>query len=177
MSDITELYIGKRLKPIRTTNLIELQEWCRDYNRRNKFPCDVKTRFAIGFYQIHQGMSWKDNGENKYESYAAAVLHFMMVGEALELKLESNLPTNILNECKWTIESIGCTLLRLLSASQQQIIYGAKSNKTKRASRYNPNKLSNSLGIVCAYLVGLMPKEFREECFYLASKMMTEELK
>lgn len=172
-----ELSIGRRLGPVTATNIYDLQYWCRDYNRRNKFPADNLKRFAIGFYQIHQGMSWQDNGPNKYESFAAAILHFIMVAEKLELQLDGINSDTMKYAMYVPIRHIAYELLQNLSAAQQMLFYSNPTNKTKRSSRYDKNKLDSFLVYSITHLIKAIPVHMRTECFYLASKIMTDELK
>jgi hypothetical protein len=179
MDKINQMYIGQRLGPTDSDNIFDLQYWCRDYNRRNKFPADNLKRFAIGFYQIHQGIGWKDNGINKYESYAASVLHFIMLCEQMDLDFINyiNDSINLYQIDQWPRYYSFDGLLFNLSAVQQQLFYANSSNKTKRKSRYNKDKLTRCLTECIVKLNGLIPEEHRNICYYTASKIMTEELK
>jgi hypothetical protein len=80
---ITSMSIVPRFTPIYPENLFDIIQWCHDYPPFDKFPVTPERRFGIGLYQIHQGMDWKDGGVNKYESLAAAVLHFTQTALAV----------------------------------------------------------------------------------------------
>jgi hypothetical protein len=161
--------------PLYADSIYDVIYWCRDYNRRNKYPATVDRRFAIGFYQIHQGISWKDHGVNKYESFAAAILHLVMTSEAVghegfevkitEVKL-SEFPDKSIRE-----EALN--LLAALSCAQQQICYGSVSNKvTTRKSRYNPSLLQKKLGESVRILLCCIPTELRKHCLLEASNIL-----
>src|SRR6266550_1127295 len=75
------------LAPIRSDNILELQEWVRFYDINGKYPANILERFAIGIYQIKDGMEWKDT-LNKNESWCAAFIHFLTVAEKLNLPIE-----------------------------------------------------------------------------------------
>jgi len=165
------------IAPCYPETTLDLQVWCLEYHCYNKFPVTTLGRFAIGFYQIHQGLSWKDGGLNKYESFAASALHFIMVSEALNLPLEEFLPIKISDIPIVHIEHAGVALLSHLSSAQQQLWYSGNPNNTKRNSRYKPAKLAEGLGESVYRLIGLIPKELRQDAFCASSTIMTKELK
>lgn len=165
------------LGPVYPTNIFDIFWWCKDYEERNKFPATILNRFAIGFYQISQGIAWKDGGRNKYESYAAAALHFCMVAVRLELPVDDNMEIKLKDFPVKFIEHSAVELLYNLSAAQQQLFYASPSNKTQRASRYNKDKLARCLGEAIIILIGLIPVEYRSDCFELSSTIMTKGLK
>ena len=62
-------------------DILELQEWCKDYMASPRCTThDPLRRFAIGIYQIYQGIKWGENASGS-ESLAAAAIHFCMAGE------------------------------------------------------------------------------------------------
>jgi hypothetical protein len=161
------------LKPIETINLIEILNWCSDYNRYNKYPCNIFKRFLIAQYQIHQGMDWKDMGLNKYESYAAALLNFGMVCQLLELPIEQYIESDLSFPDHYRIENECYHLLRYISLASQQLIYGDPENKTKRKSRFNKNKMTKSMGHIIYILARLIPEELRSKSIYQSSLILT----
>lgn len=168
------------LTKIRTNNLIELQEWCRDYHRYNKHPTDFFTRFAIGFYQIYQGEAWKDE-DNRNESFAAAAVHFIMVSEILELCLEkymTNWFSQLTGENKVNID--WKNLLCVLSKAQQHIFYKHKTYKLnpdyQRKSRYNAETLAVCLRHAIVMLLGAIKPDLREYAIEDATAIMTGRL-
>lgn len=174
---ITHLSLQHTLGEVTATDIFDLMYWCKDYERRNKFPATLLNRFAIGFYQIHQGMSWKDGGINKYESYAASVLHLMMVAVRLDLPIEDYVKIGLKEYPLYLMENECYHLLKNLSAAQQMLFYANKNNKTKRSSRYSPDKLNQYLSRAIFILISIIPPELRTECFEKASAIMTKELK
>lgn len=176
-SKITEFTIDRKLYELWPETIFDLMAWCRDYNRYNKFPATVLNRFAIGFYQIHQGISWKDNGKNKFESFAASVLHLCMIAETMNLAIEDYLMLNLDNFGRPSVIETSLDLLTNLSATQQQLFYGNPENKTKRKSRYNEVLLTKYLSTSIDILISWIPVAYRKECFNLASKIMIKELK
>lgn len=176
---ITQLSIAMPLEPLYPDNIYDLVCWARDYDRNNHFPVDTLRRFSIGFYQIHQGYEWKDGGINKYEAFAAAVIHFIIVAERCKLNIDPDLHLKLdeFEEMKLEGKS-GTNLLVALSAAQQQIIYNYSANKVcNRASRYDPSKLVISLAKAIYILISLIPKQYRADAFYAATSIMTKELK
>lgn len=174
-SKIVKATIADNLGPCTPDNIYDIIVWCRDYEQRNKFPLNIKDRFLIGFYQIYQGMSWKDNGINKYEGYAAACIHFFMTAERLKVEVDSELKIKLSD---FPHDILHCReVLKHLSSSAQQIIYGAKEYNTNRKSRFDKQKLTNELGKAIYYLIVAIPEEFREGAFEKASEIMTRGLK
>jgi hypothetical protein len=166
------------LTSISTNSLVELQEWCRDYDRRNLHPCDFFVRFAIGFYQIYQGIEWKDK-YNKNESLAAASVHFIIVAEKLNLNLEEHLNKNIANwdynsDINW--KQLFCKL----SKAQQHLFYHFKTFKLnpnyQRKTRYNPKVLNKLLAESIGFLIGAIEPDHRDMAIEDATKIMSGRL-
>lgn len=156
--------------------------WVREYERATKFPVDILRRFAIGIYQIHQGIDWSvsrhhsfNDTTNKEESYAAAALHFLMVAERLSLNVDTMIdeihfkhwPKRSMHECSLSI-------LRNISKAQQQLFYADKTNKTKRRDRYNEDALRRALASLIIDLTSLIEPDNRSYAFYLAMEVMTK---
>lgn len=154
--------------------------WCRDYIRHNKYPCDVLKRYAIGIYQIHQGLEWGDL-LNKAESFMAAFLHFQMVAEHLNLALFDITDDSILKLETKPLQAE--RLLWLISKAQQQLFYAHKVQQTsltgakyQRASRYKPALLTSLLTELQTRLISMVPKDYRLQGLYHASKIMSGQL-
>lgn len=162
----------KIMIPCDEINLLGIQYWCKEYETYNKYPVDIPTRFNIGTYQIHQGEAWKDGGVNKYESYCAAALHYIMVSARLNLPIEAHLTLDITEWEQVFIEHEALSILKLLSLCQQQIYYSTAKNKIKRASRYNEEKLCKALSYLSQKMIALAPKELRQPCIYKACEIM-----
>jgi hypothetical protein len=177
-SIITSMHIAPRFTPIYPENIFDIIQWCKDYEHFDKFKCGARARFSIGFYQIHQGIEWKDNGVNKYESFAAAVLHFFMVTEYLKLDVVNQLNyINLKDYMKSDLRFVALELLKDLSKCMQMLFYADSANKTKRASRYNPKILEVRLACCIDKLLRCIPIEFRSECFEKATTIICKELK
>ena len=153
------------------TNLIELLNWARDYHKTNKYPCDFLKRFAIGFYQIYQGIAWKDN-DNRYESFAAAGIHFLVCSEIVNLNLEQHksLPVDLLELSQWSISPVD--LLFHLSRAQQMLIY-LDNKTTTRKSRYNQKLLALDLSESVKILFSAIPQNNRNLAINDAINIMT----
>jgi hypothetical protein len=162
------------MPPCDEQNIIGLQLWCREYELHNKYPVDILTRFNIGVYQIHQGMAWKDNGLNKYESYCAATLHFIMVAARLNLKLEDYLLLDVDELPESYLDKEVKELLYLISACTQQLYYStvAARRKLKRSSRYNEAKFEKLLAKLIEKMISIVPKEYRREGRIKACEIM-----
>lgn len=169
--------IDRPLGPIEAATVMELLEWVSDYNRRTKYPNEPLKLFAIGFYQIHQGMKWRDGGVNKYESYAASALHFMRIAAKLGLAIEEYVRNDLCNDIFRFMDQAAYPILKSLSETQQQLFYVDACNKVKsRRARYNQQALTESLGESISLLIKTIPPEFRVQCFYEASRIMTKEI-
>ncbi len=151
------------LTPIRSDNILQLQEWCSFYDKYGKYPANILERFAIGLYQIKDGMEWKDI-LNKNESWCAAFIHFLTVAEKLNLSVE--IKDNVLD--------IG--MLLFVSKAQQDVFYKYNSGKTQRSSRYNPERLTINLSKILSICYSKVPKEERPEGFYTATYIMLGKL-
>lgn len=178
-SAITKMTIADPIPafdPILSTDLIDIQAWCLWFSRHCKHKATILNRFAIGFYQIYQGIEWKDR-LNSGESYCSAFLHFLMVCEELELPLEKYLMIDLKKYPKIYIDQHAVMLLKSLSRSQQQLFYANKVNKTARKSRYNKDTLTLSMNTALSLLISLVEPEDRRACIYEASSIMTKDLK
>jgi hypothetical protein len=177
--EVVVRYTGKAVRSTDTTNLPDLIEWCRDYNRYNIYPCSFDKRFAIGFYQIWGGMDWGD-GDNGNESMASATLHFLMVLELANLKAEKDLPISLLDppfrRPDWK------ELLRRLSRAQQHILYASQligtagTVQTSRSRRYKPAVLELDLTTAIHILLFGIRPEKRSQAIHDATTNMTQKL-
>jgi len=149
------------LRPIKSDNILELQEWCRNYDIHGKYPANILERFAIGLYQIYQGQEWKDI-LNRNESWCAAFIHFLTLAEKLNLDTESYIKEGTLD--------IGFILF--ISKAQQDVFYKHNAGKTKRSSRYDSQRLAWNMGRILSICYTKVPKEERPEGFYNATSIM-----
>jgi hypothetical protein len=173
-----DMYLPPRFNPLYSPqNYYDILDWCMQYPSFDKFPVAPDKRFGIAIYQIHQCMDWRDNGVNKYESLAAAVLHFIQTGLALGLYMYGDQLNDKLSE--WPreyLENCSLKLLYAISKAQQQIYYGiAKHERGKR--RYDKVRLESALTQIINNLICSIPIEFRSECFEKATTIICRELK
>jgi len=161
------------LNPIKTENLIDLQLWCRDFYRTTKYPSDEMRRFAIGFYQLYQGIDW-GNSASADESYAAAAIHFLVIGEMLNLDIETYAPTELRVLVYSRSTSLYMSLLRNLSKAQAMLVYMTNDeNVVNRKSRYNPDTLASCLGEAVRLCFRLIRPLDRAKAIETATQIMT----
>lgn len=152
------------LRSIRTTNFLELQHWCREYEQTNAYPVGgAHVRYGIAIYQLYQAMSWSDTQTttNRDEAIAAAVLNFIMVAEAWDAALELCVDPNIF-VCERQTISWEQVLLNI-AAAQQHVFYGyaAKYNDSARARRrFNLQEMTVRIAtIITILLLGIPTAE------------------
>ena len=148
-------------------NTLMLIDRIDKYCKRGKYPTSPLERFAIGFYQIHQGIGWEGT-DSSYEAYAAAIIHFLGVTTQLDLPIHELLPEDLniffpeYND-----------LLYCLSRAQQMVFYQARVNNTKRSkSRNNPEQLYLDLTRVIICLLQRIPKKKLKQAFETAFEIM-----
>lgn len=176
------------IRPLETENWCEVVAWCRDYHRWNKYPVGLVQRYAIGIYQIHQAMEWRQReiakGRpellNVAESYMAAFLHFQMTIEAMEMKWIWTLPeggAREVFECDLTLYETKpmCweRMMYLTSKIMQQVFYKTRMMKTQRGSRFNEVMTSKLFGELQVHLISAVPSYLRKAGIYHASKIMS----
>jgi hypothetical protein len=175
MIALQEFSIARKLRPIYEINVYGLEQWCKDYETNNKYPVPVGKRFQIGLYQINQGTNWKDGGLNKYESYCAAFLHFMMVCTTMKLDYDIDWQvSNIEHIPKSYYQKEAPLLLDNISKAAQQIYYYEVAfTNMHRKSRFDKMKLSKIMGNILHQIISLVPIEYRKDGLYQASLIMT----
>jgi len=168
-----------RKYPLFTNNLLSLASWCQDYyleDTRYPVKCPLH-RFAIGVYQIHQGMDWHDKGEhgvNEYESFASAAVHFVITSEMCKLMVW-NSPYWDLSKLE-TAELNHKTTLYNISKAQQQLSYSIQPTRVSRKSRYKPIILETCLRTLAFDLLRAIPSTKRAEAIENATTIMTGRL-
>lgn len=152
------------------SKIVDLCMWCREAQRLhpNLRRSSAKDRFAIAIYQIHQGIAWKKTVSSD-ESYAASIIHFIMTAEQLDAAIESWLATDILDFPHCPID--WKHLLEHISRAQQMIFY--HSDKSRRAARYNAEKLAISIAKIVGYLFNCITPQKRTIALYDAMEIMT----
>ena len=161
------------MKSINTANLIELQLWCREYETWTPYPADALRRFAIGFYQIYQGIEWQGS-DSADESFAAAAIHLMIVGEKLKLGIEAYTYLNF-SLIPWEKDPFR-VLIHTLSKAQCHLIYSTNAKNVTRRSRYSEDILSSSLAYAVKDLFGLIEPIKRPLAIETATTIMTGRL-
>lgn len=170
-------------------SMSELFTWCGEYHnwcwqdsgsaRRQIQPLQ---RFAIGFYQIHQGIKWADTSSED-ESFMAAAVHFACVAEALGLsshygifkhyKLIDTMPYNYADvnhgqNGDWK------SLIEMVSEAQQHVFYEWMGSGTSRSkSRYDPDRLGILIGRIVFFLISMVAKSQRGVALEEATEIMT----
>lgn len=164
------------LRSICTTDLVEILNWCREYNQFNRYPVSPRGRFSIAFYQIYQGMHWEQQGPvnaNANEGFASACVHLLLTAEQLNLYPEV-VAGNLLSIETKLIDYR--SLLFHLSRAQQMIWYAAGVNNVKRKSRYNPRQLLFDITDSIKELMGCIPTYLRSTAIEHATDIMTGKL-
>ena len=137
-----------------TTRILELQEWCSEYNNAPRCTTrDPVRRFMIGFYQLNQSICWKDSASAD-ESKCAAALHFLMVGELLGCHIEQYVIPDI-SKLRASMSIYNKLFLTAITSAAKHIIYGTNAPNIKRRSRYDKNALSMDLGVVIQELLSM----------------------
>lgn len=159
-----------------TTDLLELQDWCRAYDKWTPYPSNTLERFLIAMYQIPGAVDWGDSQLNKWESLASCAIHVVIAAERMKAGLEATLlprnlkliPTRVFNPS---------LLLNCLCKSAQQLTYGNPRNKTQRArSRFNLAVLSVELGNLVIVCLSGIPSDHRSMAIQDATLIMTGKL-
>lgn len=179
---VTDFSLNQRItRPLKSTETAVIADWCREYQKKNPWPADFSKRFAIGLYQIYQGLVWdKSQPPNVAESMMAGALHFIMVMEELELYWFALIPVDLL-----LIEThdIECRdMLIRISRAQQHILYAAQMKgkkgtvKTGRSTRYDEALLCKDLSWLTRALIAKVPTYMREQGIEDATNIMTKRI-
>lgn len=181
MEKVTNLTLNQRItRPLSSTETAVVADWCREYQKKNPWPADFSKRFAIGVYQIYQGLVWDQQPPNIAESMMAGALHFIMVMEELELFWFDLLPTDL--KLINTRDLEYRDMLIKLSRAQQHILYAAQMKgkqgtvKTGRSTRYDAGLLCRDLSWLVRALVGKVPSHLREQGIEDATIIMTKKV-
>lgn len=174
--------IQHMLIPIETTNIGEIQEWCANYQRLNKYPVDFSTRFAIAFYQIAQGIEWKSSEINQAESFCSSIIHLLILNEQIELMCESHFgysDNDFWLMYKQLSHPVSYEEILLGFARTQQMVYYKKaSERLERAKRrYDKDRISRVLAELIKNLLSRVPSgELILQGFKNASTIMCGKL-
>jgi hypothetical protein len=161
------------VKPVTPRSCDHLLFWCRQYQDTATVYNPREVRFAIGFYQISQGMAWKIANPVRWQSFCAAAMHFIMCAEAYNLAL--TMPESLKD---LTEEWLGWEhLLLTLGRAQQQVVYaGATSKNSTRVSRFSEDALRACLYTAVEQCFALVPSREREAGCYAEMHILTGDL-
>lgn len=169
-----------RQRSLRTTDVPEVLEWCRNQNTKNPYPVTMPIRFGIAVYQIGQGLEW-EGSDSSFESFMAACVHFMCVGEAVDLWLENELGADLKRAVKHTYVQISKDqryrdMLFDLCKAQQMVVYWTTTDTERGKKRYDRKKFSVYLGNVIKHVLSLVPSNKMKSAIENATEVMTEKL-
>ncbi len=167
-----------------TANFVELCEWCRYYNKNNRYPTEIERRFIIATYQVSQAIKWKRSFNNSgmanpdFESHASAALHYIMVAEHWNIScLVGSLNPDILS---WETLPINWEAYTEANAEvAQMIIYGLRAKdptKYFRGSRYNPMIIAEGIKKLVTMLIQSIPSHRRLDSLKQAGDIMSGRL-
>lgn len=165
------------IRSIETTNTVALCEWARYHGKNGPYALTPVQRYGVGIYQIGQGMKWSGHRGRgpRYESYAAACIHFLIATEILDVCVEQYLPVDLTAiECG-TFGYTGWEHLMLhITSAQQMICYSMHRNDkaVKWKSRYKPDILAESIAGAIKLLISLVPEQSRARAFQEAMEEM-----
>jgi hypothetical protein len=161
------------MNPVTPRTCQHLVDWCVYYQQHAKVYNPREVRFAIGFYQISQGMSWHIHNPVRWQSFCAAAMHFIMTASAYDITLP--LPEHLED---LTEEWKGWEhLLFTLGKAQQQVIYaGATSANSTRVSRFSAAALQVYLHTAVEQCFALVPSDMREQGCFSEMHILTGDL-
>jgi len=173
-----KFYIGPR--SIVTDDTMQLLAWCREYGREGPYRQNPVQRFAIGIYQIAQGMKWRGAKKNacaspRHESYAAACIHFLVALEELEVDVWEHLPHKLTEVSDDSGFFVWETLMFQISSAQRMISYSVhyKSTNTKWAARFDKDVLSLHTAEAVKILLSFIPSTKRKAALYDAMEELS----
>lgn len=154
---------------------VHLGMWCEKYQFDGTVPQPGHVRFAIGVYQISQGMSWRIASPVKWQSYCSAAMHFMMCASAFDIDADNAMPET-LEEVSNSFDGWEALMLALGKA-QQQVVYSLHSSATStRASRFNKAELERRLVKLITACLSLCPPKHREQCCFDEMHILCKDL-
>jgi len=146
------------LRSIETTELPVLQEYCRQLEEFQQAigipPASPLERHCIAFYQLAGAIGWR-NTDCEYESYASAIIHWIVVMESLDLRIEHFMDRDL-----------------HASRATQMLLYCKQAGKTERSKRYDAIQLEHDLGILCVRCLMAIPTDLRAKAFHDATTIL-----
>jgi hypothetical protein len=152
-----------------------LVNWCLGYQSSNIVPQPPHIRFAIGVYQMGQGINWTIAGPVKWQSYCAASMHFIMAASAYGILMCDDFPDTL---PEITDEWLGWEHFVFAQARvQQQICYHESiSAASARKSRFNRDVLRLRFYDLVCQCFALVPPDHREQCCYDEMFILTKDI-
>jgi hypothetical protein len=163
------------MQPTRPRTFDHMSNWCYLYQHSNIAPRTQADRFAIGLYQIGQGMSWPCRGPVSWQSYCSAALHWVCCLHAHNESMCGLLPETL---AELPTEFIGWErFLHMVCKAQQQVVYASSHNlNTTRASRFKLDTLRHQLADLVSASFSLVPRSHREQGCYDEMIICTKDL-
>jgi hypothetical protein len=155
MSANGSLYSNWKPRSTDSLEFGDLYEWGRDYDLRGPHKVPPYKRFWILEYQIPQALAYRGKEVANYaEGLAALIMNAFIFSGALKLPIFSYFKYRSVTEVpKASFDSM--RILVLLGSCWQMIHY-QQADSRRHKSRYNENKLAQSVANLieefCAYL-------------------------
>jgi hypothetical protein len=153
----------------------EISGWCKRYQFGEIVPRTQEVRFAIGVYQLSQGLKWKCAGPVAWQSYCSAALNFIMCGHEHGIDLSPRFPEqlkeipDIFVDFRHFMEALG--------DAQQQVVYRLHLNvMTTRTSRYSVPLLEARLDKLVRLCFSLVQPDYREQGCIDEMAILTKDL-
>lgn len=167
------------IRPIRTVDLLELKEWCREYQVRGTMPQPPNIRFGIGLYQIGQGDKWDITSHGLTDagrqSYMSCAMHMLMLASCFGVSPETQFSSMRLDEIVG-VRLSDKDLLYSLCKVQQHVIYHHHGLGSTRKSRFNPAVIEKHLSRIISDMFARVPPEVRSELVFNESCVITGDL-
>ena len=161
------------MRPIDNLNVADLFEWCREYHKYGNYSVTLLQRFLIAQYQITQGLTWKES-KSAEESFAAACIHLICLGEELNLSVWSYLSSDLGIQKSTAFSEKN--ILICLGDCAQMLVYYLSSNTERGKVRYKKVKIEIAISSIIKMLLSQIPRESRKEAFLETTTIMTEKL-
>lgn len=163
------------MSPILPRSFKHLSDWCYLYQHSNIAPRTQADRFAIGVYQVSQGIAWKCAGPVAWQSYCSAALHWICCAHAHNIDLTNDMPETLAEIPDTWTDWRG--FVKAQGDAQQQVIYRCSHNlNTTRASRYKPDVFRERMARLVGLVLSLVPPADREQGCHDEMMICTKDL-
>jgi hypothetical protein len=163
------------MNPILPRSFRHLSDWCYLYQHSNIAPRTQADRFAIGVYQVSQGIAWKCAGPVAWQSYCSAALHWICCAHAHNIDLTNDMPETLAEIPDTWTDWRG--FVKAQGDVQQQVIYYCSHNlNTTRASRYKPDVFRERMVRLIGLVLSLVPPADREQGCHDEMMICTKDL-